>query len=130
MSIYSNDKTWTKQFSVPPLRTISVNLNDIVVQQQKDGFGNTLSPESIHGLAAWTALKDPKIFGLLVQGDSMTGIMRLYACATANAVCQVTLPSASILVGETTTDLYPATSTCGTGGIATVSNSACHTTPA
>lgn len=116
MSIYSNDKTWTKQFSVPPLRTISVNLNDIVVQQQKDGFGNTLSPESIHGLAAWTALKDPKIFGLLVQGDSMTGIMRLYACATANAVCQVTLPSASILVGETTTDLYPATSTCGTWG--------------
>lgn len=100
-TVTADGKTWSKQVTVPPLTTVPVNINDIVVKQQPDDKGATLSPTSSHGLVTWVTLANPKIFGMLAQADGTSGTLRPFACAACSAVCGANLTSLTELLGDT-----------------------------
>src|SRR6185312_4122254 len=59
-------------------------------------------------------LANPKVLGLLAQRDSISGIVRPFACAETYAVCAIGVPDVNIAIDSFTGDLSPNVSTCGT----------------
>jgi len=115
LSIYSDNKAWTKPFSVPPLATVPVRLDDIIAKQQPDDKGKTLSRTSTRGLVTWFTLVNTKIFGQLVQADTVNGVVRPFACASGTAVCGATIDDLTVTVGQQGSTNAWAES-CGTNG--------------
>ena len=115
LSIYSDNKAWTKLFSVPPLATVPVRLDDIIAKRQPDDKGKTLSSTSTRGLVTWFTLAKPKVFGQLVQADPVNGVVRPFACASGTAVCGATVDDLTVTVGQQgSTNAYA--ESCGTNG--------------
>ncbi|HXE05669.1 MAG TPA: hypothetical protein VN579_06760 [Bryobacteraceae bacterium] len=114
VSVYTGGKTWMKYFDVEPLSTVTVRIDDIVRKQQPDDHGNTLPPDATSGMVGWVTLANPKVLGLLAQRDSISGIVRPFACAETYAVCAIGVPDVNIAIDSFTGDLSPNVSTCGT----------------
>ena len=104
--VHSGQTVWTKQLSIPPLATISISLNQIVSQQEPDGNGQKLPPDGREGIVTWYTLKQPRIFGKLVQYDHVSGISRTYACGYGEIVCGVEVPDTYIVAGQQETIYY------------------------
>jgi len=115
LSIYSDNKAWTKLFSIPPLATVPVRLADIIAYQQPDDKGKTLSRTSTRGLLTWFTLAKPKIFGQLVQADPANRVVRPFACASGTAVCAATIDDLTVPVAQQGSTNAWAES-CGTNG--------------
>lgn len=120
--IYSENKTWTKDFSLPPLATVPVRLNDIITKQEKDEKGKTLPPTSASGLVLWFTLRNPKIFGQLVQTDRISGVVRPFACFTQVVVCGGTIDNTLVLSGATAPASAHAQACGSCGGCSCVTN--------
>ncbi len=110
--IYADGHVWNKVFSVPPLATFPLRLNDIVNKQQPDARGRVLPKAATNGIASWFSLVLPKIFGQLVQADLATGIARPFACPQITILCDATLDDLSLQVNQQGTS-YGTPITCG-----------------
>ncbi len=116
VSVFAGVKKWNKKVVVAPLSTVAVRINDIVAAQQPDDHGNTLPRDAATGMVSWSTLAKPKIIGLLSQIDSIAGIVRPFACAQAYAICSISLPADTVVVGDSTGTVFPSLTTCGVSG--------------
>jgi len=98
-SVFSNGQAWTKFVSVPPLATVPMSLNDIILNQEPDNKGRKLPPTATSGIVSWFTLRNPKVFGQLVEADPAHGIVRPFACGQVAVVCDGEITPALILVG-------------------------------
>ncbi len=111
MSVYSGGAPWIKRVKVDALSSVSVDINEIVGMQLKDDKGRLLPPDASQGLVSWYALSEPKIFGALVQTDTLNDVIKPFACYQTEIACGMTLDNASVGVGSSVTE-YPFPLSC------------------
>jgi len=99
LSVYADNKTWTKLVPVPPQSTVIIRLDDIINKQEPDDKGRTLSHESTHGIVGWFTLTNPRIFGHVVQVNALNHVVRPFACAQYTDICGADVTNLQVGVG-------------------------------
>jgi hypothetical protein len=118
VSVYADNKAWTKLVPVPPQATVAIRLNDIVDKQEPDDKGGMLPPGSTHGIVGWFTLANPRVFGQLIQADVLSHVVRPFACAQYTNVCGADVTNLTVEVGQQGS-VSAIGKTCGSDGACT-----------
>ena len=96
----TREKLIKARLGMPALATIAVRLNDVIAKQEPDEKGRTLPRTSTNGIVSWFTLKNPKIFGQLVQASVTERIARRFACPNVTILCGATIDDLNLTVNQ------------------------------
>lgn len=107
LTLRTGQITWTKILSLAPLATAAVSIQELITKQEPDDNGQKLPPDTSQGIVTWSTLKNPRIFGKLVQLDPLGSIARSYACTAMITICNdASVQNTNLTVGGSTNTYF------------------------
>ena len=94
---------WMRRFTLQPMETRAVNINELIRMQEKDDDGLSLSANASSGEIGWQA-DSTRVSGRLLQSSPLLGMARSFSCSQWFYACSFNLspsPSLSLFLNNT-----------------------------
>jgi hypothetical protein len=81
---------WMKKYTLAPMETLAISINDLIAAQTEDDNGNKLSLTQLSGEVGWQA-DNGNVAGRMVQTDPAVGMAQNFSCSNYYTNCNPTI---------------------------------------
>jgi hypothetical protein len=81
---------WMKKYTLAPMETLAISINDLIAAQTEDDNGKRLSLTQLSGELGWQA-DNGNVAGRMVQTDPAVGMAQNFSCSNYYTICNPTI---------------------------------------